>query len=116
MWRLPKYLPPTPSPPGECVPPLVRGEDTLAGWRGDGGSNSSGDARHCSVLYIYKYFVEEALSILYYNPHSTRLINTNKTEIIQSSKCLMLAIHRNLIIHCREYKDVRNILRTRCTV
>ncbi len=32
--------PPPPSPPGECVctPPLVRGEDTLAGWRGGGGS------------------------------------------------------------------------------
>jgi hypothetical protein len=34
--------PPTPSPPGECVPPppppLVRVEDTLARWRGGGGS------------------------------------------------------------------------------
>jgi hypothetical protein len=30
---------PSPSPPGEYVPPpLVRGEDTLAGWRGGGGS------------------------------------------------------------------------------
>jgi hypothetical protein len=32
----------TPSQPGECVPPppppLVRGEDTLAGWRGGRGS------------------------------------------------------------------------------
>jgi hypothetical protein len=29
-----------PSLPGECVPPppLVQGEDTLAGWRGGGGS------------------------------------------------------------------------------
>ncbi len=54
--------PPPPSPPGECVPgsplPLVRGEDTLAGWRGGAGAvvNSSEDARHCSVL-ICKYFV-----------------------------------------------------------
>jgi hypothetical protein len=30
--------PPTPSPPGECV--TVRGEDTLAGWRGGWGVNS----------------------------------------------------------------------------
>jgi hypothetical protein len=32
--------PPPASPPGECVypPPLVRGENTLAGWRGGGGS------------------------------------------------------------------------------
>ncbi len=44
--------PPTPTPPGECVPPpLVRGEDTLAGWRGGWGVNSSEDARHCSELY-----------------------------------------------------------------
>jgi hypothetical protein len=44
-----------------CTPlPLVRGEETLAGWRlrgGGGGVNSSEDARHCSVLYICKYFV-----------------------------------------------------------
>ncbi len=52
--------PPTPSPPGECVPlyppPLVRGgeEDTLAGWRGEWGATSSEDARHCSILYICK--------------------------------------------------------------
>ncbi len=33
--------PPAPLQPGECVvypPSLVRGEDTLAGWRGGGGS------------------------------------------------------------------------------
>jgi hypothetical protein len=34
-------------------PPLVRGEDTLAGWRGGGGVNSSEDDRHCSVLYLH---------------------------------------------------------------
>jgi hypothetical protein len=47
--------PPTPSPPGECVPPRL-----LCGWRTQslggegvvGGFNSSEDARHCSVLYI----------------------------------------------------------------
>ncbi len=39
-------------------PPLVRGEDTLAGWKGGGwGVNILEDARHCSVLYIRKYFV-----------------------------------------------------------
>ncbi len=51
IWSLPKYWPPNPSP-------LVRGEDTLAWWIGGGwGFNSSEDARHCSVLYICKYFV-----------------------------------------------------------
>jgi hypothetical protein len=53
--------PPPPSPPGECVvypPPLVRVEDTLAGWRGGWGEvNILEDARHSSVLYICKYFV-----------------------------------------------------------
>jgi hypothetical protein len=47
------------SPLGECVytpMPLVRGEDTLAGERG-WGVNILEDARHCSVLYIRKYFV-----------------------------------------------------------
>jgi hypothetical protein len=39
-------------------PPLVRGKDTLAGWRGGAwGVNILEDARHCSVLYICKYFV-----------------------------------------------------------
>jgi hypothetical protein len=33
------------------------GEDTLAGWRGGWGFNILEDARHCSVLYIRKYFV-----------------------------------------------------------
>jgi hypothetical protein len=35
-----EILTPTPSPPGECVPPppLVRGQDILTGWRGGGGS------------------------------------------------------------------------------
>ncbi len=37
--------------------PLVRGEDTLAGWREGGGVNSSEETRHCSVLYTCKYFV-----------------------------------------------------------
>jgi hypothetical protein len=41
-------------------PPLGQGEDTLSGWRGGGGVNSSEDARHCSVLYLCKYFVPQA--------------------------------------------------------
>jgi hypothetical protein len=50
--------PPPPSPPGEYVPPpLVRGEDTLAGWRGEWWVNILEDAGHSSVLYICKYFV-----------------------------------------------------------
>ncbi len=48
--------PPPPSPPGECVPPppLLREEDTLAEWRGGWGVNILEDARHSSVLYLYR--------------------------------------------------------------
>jgi hypothetical protein len=35
-------------------PPLLRGEDTLAGWRGGWGVNILEDARHSSVLYLYR--------------------------------------------------------------
>jgi hypothetical protein len=42
--------PPTPSPPGECLPPpLVRGEDTLARGRGGWGVTILEDARHSIV-------------------------------------------------------------------
>ncbi len=61
---LPKNCPPPPPPPaGEGIPPppLVRGEDTLARGRG-GGVNSSEDTRHCSVLYICKYFVSSPIN------------------------------------------------------
>ncbi len=38
------------------IPPaLVRGEDTLAGWRKGWGVNILEDARHSSVLYICKF-------------------------------------------------------------
>jgi hypothetical protein len=48
-----------PPPPSS---PLVREEDTLAGWRGGwGGVNILEDARHSSVLYICKYFVGECV-------------------------------------------------------
>jgi hypothetical protein len=48
--------PPPPSPPGECVPFRTGGGHTRwveRGW----GVNMLEDARHCSVLYIRKYFV-----------------------------------------------------------
>ncbi len=47
------------SPPG-----AVRGEDTLVGWRGGWGVNILEDARHSSVLYICKYFVETTFGSL----------------------------------------------------
>ena len=54
--------PPPTHRPASVYPPLPAfgvGEDTLAGWRGGwgGGVNILEDARHCSVLYIRKYFV-----------------------------------------------------------
>jgi hypothetical protein len=50
------YAPPPP-------PPLVRGEDTLAGWRGGVVVNILEDARHCSVLYICKYYVDKSVRL-----------------------------------------------------
>jgi hypothetical protein len=53
---------PHPSPPGECVPPAFGDrEDTLAVWSTGWGVNILEDARHSSVLYICKYFVDFTL-------------------------------------------------------
>ncbi len=43
-------------PASAYPPPLVRGEDTLAGWRGGWEVNILEDARHSYVLYIRKCF------------------------------------------------------------
>jgi hypothetical protein len=52
-----------------CIPPpLVLGENTLAGGEGVG-VNILEDARHCSVLYIRKYFVKNYIKL--YTPHPT---------------------------------------------
>jgi hypothetical protein len=55
--------PPPPTARRVCTPPpLVRGEDTVAGWRGGWGVNILEDARHSSVLYICKYIVVATLN------------------------------------------------------
>jgi hypothetical protein len=52
-------------------PPLVRREDTLAGGEGVG-VNIMETAKHCSVLYIRKYFVTKLYkTIKLYTPHPT---------------------------------------------
>ncbi len=57
----------------QCVPPpMVRGEDTLAGWRGGRWVNILEDARHSSALYLYRILFK-----LSYRPAST----LNKSEI-----------------------------------
>ncbi len=48
---------PPPPHPLASVHPTVRGEDTLAGWKGVWEFNILEDAKHCSVLYLRKYFV-----------------------------------------------------------
>ncbi len=55
VWRLPKYWPPTPYPPGECVLPLHqrRGSTHLPGG-GRGGVNSLEDARVRSFSRLKK--------------------------------------------------------------
>jgi hypothetical protein len=49
--------PPPPSPP-----PLLLGEDTLAGRRGGGGVNILEDARHSSVLFLYRILFASSTS------------------------------------------------------
>jgi hypothetical protein len=59
LWRLPKYWP---SPPGECVPPAYGAGGGHTRWVERGvGVNILEDAKHCSVLYICKYFVHWVL-------------------------------------------------------
>jgi hypothetical protein len=58
------FDPPPPHCPASVYPPpLVRGEDTLAGWRKGWGVNILEDARLSFVLYICKYFVVGADSV-----------------------------------------------------
>jgi hypothetical protein len=54
-----KIDPPPPSLPGECVtPPPIGAGGGHTRWAERGwGVNSLEDARHCSVLYLCKYFV-----------------------------------------------------------
>ncbi len=78
VFRLPKYWYPAPTPLSArwvcnvvcsvwcTVPlPLFWGEDTLAGWRGGWGVNILEDARHSSVLYLYRilFVVTEVLPL-----------------------------------------------------
>jgi hypothetical protein len=54
--------------PASVYPPtLLRGEDTLAGWGGGWGVNILEDARHSSVLYLYRIlfaFLQGGLAVL----------------------------------------------------
>jgi hypothetical protein len=66
--------PPTPSPPGECVPPRLWCGGRTHSLGGEGvGVNSSEDVRHCSVLYICKYFVVRTLRISPHTPQPVRV-------------------------------------------
>jgi hypothetical protein len=74
---------PPPSPPGECLPPtFVEGEDTLAGWRGGWGVNIVEDARHSSVIYLYRilfgsyYLVRYLLSCTVSSPPCRRVADS----------------------------------------
>ncbi len=62
----PPHCPASVYPP--AAPPLVRGEDTLAGWREGWGVNILVDARHSSVLYICKYFVVQSFPAPHKDP------------------------------------------------
>jgi hypothetical protein len=73
---------PTPSLPGECVPPAFGAGGGHTHWVERGwGVNTSEGARHCSVLYICNYFVLE--------PNGPALIKTGfaNSHAAQSSTC-----------------------------
>jgi hypothetical protein len=83
------------SPPGECVPPpLLRGEDTLAGWRGGCGVNILEDARHRYVLYLYRilFAYPPTLSVLY---HLSLAISCFANQLIYQSWPLFMT---NLLV------------------
>jgi hypothetical protein len=89
VWRLTKFWPPTPlTAQRVCTPlfvPLVRGEDTLAGWGGGWGVNILEDARHSSVLCICKYFVEVTVTRLLtfdFFVKSTRTLAPRSTQFV----------------------------------
>ncbi len=54
-----------PLPPGECVPPAFGAGGRQTRWveRGWEGVSILEDARHCSVLYMLKYFVPRSLGL-----------------------------------------------------
>ncbi len=91
VWRLPKYWPPPPPHrQGECVPSTLGAGGGHTRWLERGwGVNSSEDARHCSVLYICKYFVGST----YYFAIGAKSKDTTKFRkfaifsIIWCSKC-----------------------------
>jgi hypothetical protein len=86
-----EILTPHPSPPGECVSPRLDAGGGHTCWVERGwGVNSSEDARHCSVLYICKYFVlnpvhgfPSALDIYVVRNCREELLNTEDITVVE---------------------------------
>jgi hypothetical protein len=72
-------------------PPLVRGEDTLAGWRGVWGANILEDARHSSVLYVCKYFWA-------------------KVRMLQEDMVAATIEEVTLEVHCGSKRGIQNVV------
>ncbi len=70
--------PPSPSPPGECLPPtpLIRGEDTLAGWRRGWGGQYFGDADTA----LYSTYVST-----YWSRHTIGPSNVSHAQLLTHS-------------------------------
>jgi hypothetical protein len=82
--------PPTPSPPGECVPPAFGAGGGHTRWVERGwGVNILEDARHCSVLYTYVSTLWPRPSPVpdhYITPRSTELEFLNNLWGLESSR------------------------------
>jgi hypothetical protein len=68
VWRLPNINPPPPHRPVSVYPsppPLVRGENALAGWIGGGGSDTALYSTHVSTLWSLPYQLSHQVGQLY---------------------------------------------------
>jgi hypothetical protein len=108
---------PPPSLPGECVPFLVRGEDTLAGWRGGWGVNIWENyvlaccfcalllynlALFCSVIHVHhiKKIVKNLRRRLK-NKHTNNILEDARTALYSTYVSTLCNVHaRHHLVSC----------------
>jgi hypothetical protein len=95
---------------GECLPAFGAGGGHTRWVERGWGANSSEDARHCSVLYICKYFVQEIF----------RFLSCAVPEVCKFAKLISAAVYRGgegpvaspipFLLHFRFVKGMMNIV------